>query len=184
MRKLLIALVILAIAGGAVALVLTNRPPLDDARNAVDAAWQPLVPPLTDRYARLGALEGAVAATPAANAIDEAKLEVYTATMARWNRAVATKDPSVGVVAANDLETRIGQLRGLIPVSAHLSQSPAVLNAFVAFNQAPPPPQLVTAYNDAVRKYQRARESVLRRVVVDTFGYDERASFEPSGATQ
>ena len=57
----LAVVVVLILAGGAVALVLTARPQLDDRRDDVDRAWTQLRAPLTARYERLAAVRAEAA---------------------------------------------------------------------------------------------------------------------------
>src|SRR2546430_1109251 len=52
-RRLAVVVVVLVVIG-AIAVVLTTRPKLEDHRSDVDRAWTPLRGPLGERYARLG----------------------------------------------------------------------------------------------------------------------------------
>ena len=54
-RRLAVVVLLLLIAG-AVALVLTTRPGLEDKRDDVESAWTPLRAPLGGRYERLAAV--------------------------------------------------------------------------------------------------------------------------------
>src|SRR5918995_398865 len=60
-RRLAVVVVILLVIG-AIALVLTPRPKLEDRRGDVDRAWTPLRGPLGERYARLGEANAQLAA--------------------------------------------------------------------------------------------------------------------------
>jgi hypothetical protein len=67
-KWILLALLVVLV-GGAVSLVVTQQPKLDDARNKVDAAWKPLV--ATDQLPlRYQTLTGALSAFDAAGGAD------------------------------------------------------------------------------------------------------------------
>jgi hypothetical protein len=68
----------------------------------------------------------------------------------------------------------------VLSASARITQNPAVTGAKTTFDKTVPPATLVAAYNDAVRKYQRTRESTAKRLVAQTFGYGPIPTFEPS----
>ncbi|MGZ8766615.1 MAG: hypothetical protein ACXW2C_13085, partial [Acidimicrobiia bacterium] len=61
--------------------------------------------------------------------------------------------------------------------------TPEVSDARTAFDQTAAPAELVAAYNEAVRKYQRTRESTARRLVAQVFDYGPIPTFEPSLST-
>ena len=183
MRRAVIVLVIVAIVGGAVALVVTSRPDLDKTRDATATAWKPLVVPLSARYVALSALVNQFDAALAASGEDNTDLEAMKVALTRWTAAVKGTDATTMVSAANDLEARVGQLRSVLDSSARLTQNPAVVAAKKQFDQTVAPAELVTAYDEAVRKYQRTRESTSKRLVAQVFGYGAIPTFEPSLAT-
>ena len=183
MRKAVVVLVLVAIVGAAVALVVTARPDLNETRDATETAWTPLVEPLDARYAALAVLatqtEAALEATDEGT-IDQAALRVA---LGRWRSAEKADDAQKMVATANDLEARVGQLRAVLNASIRLSQTPEVSDARTAFDQTAAPAELVAAYNEAVRRYQRTRESTARRLVAQVFDYGPIPTFEPSLAT-
>jgi hypothetical protein len=183
MRKGLVVLVLLVVVGVALVVVVTSRPELNETRDATEKAWTPLVAPLTARYAALGVLvERTDAALQAAgeDTVDRKGMEVA---LDRWSAAADSGDAEQMVGAANDLEARVGKLRAVLNASVRLSQTPEVAEARTAFDQTTVPAALVTTYNEAVRKYQRTRESTARRLVAQTFGYGPIPTFEPTLAT-
>ncbi|HKA94418.1 MAG TPA: hypothetical protein VKE97_11485, partial [Acidimicrobiia bacterium] len=60
-RPLAVVVLVLLVVG-AVALVLTTRPKLEDGRKGVDRAWTPVRGPLAERYNRLGDANAQLAA--------------------------------------------------------------------------------------------------------------------------
>jgi len=183
MRKAVVVLVLVAIVSAALALVVTGRPELNKTRDATETAWTPLVEPLNARYSALAVLATQTeAALQAAgeDSIGQARLKLA---LDRWRSAAKADDAEKMVAAANDLEARVGQLRAVLNASIRLSQTPEVSDARTAFDQTAAPSQLVAAYNEAVRKYQRTRESTPRRLVAQVFEYGPIPTFEPSLAT-
>jgi hypothetical protein len=183
MRKGLAVLVLLVVVGLALVVVVTSRPELNETRDATETAWTPLVAPLTARYAALAVLVDRTDAALAAageDTIDQAGTKVA---LERWTEAAKSGDAKRMVGAANDLEARVGQLRAVLNASVRLGQTPDVAEARTAFDQTAVPAELVTTYNEAVRKYQRTRESTTRRLVAQVFGYGPIPTFEPSLVT-
>src|SRR6266567_3388236 len=60
-RRLAVVVLVLLVVG-AIALVLTTRPKLEDARGGVDRVWTPLRGPLSERYAKLAEANAQLAA--------------------------------------------------------------------------------------------------------------------------
>jgi hypothetical protein len=183
MRRAVVVLVIVAVVGGAVALVVTSRPDLDKRRDATATAWKPLVAPLDTRYFALARLVGTFDATLAAAGEQNADLQGLKLALLRWTAATKTGDASKMVVAADDLEARVGQLQAVLDSSARLTQTRSVVESKTAFEQNVAPAVLVTTYNEAVREYQRTRESTAKRLVAELFGYGPIPTFEPSLAS-
>lgn len=183
MRKGLALLVLLVIVGLALVLVVTSRPELNETRDATETAWSPLIGPLDARYAALAVLADQTADALQATEQDTVDSEGMKVARQRWIEAPDTGDAKKMVAAANGLEARVGQLRAVLNASVRLSQTPAVAEARTAFDQTAVPTELVAAYNEAVRKYQRTRESTARRLVAQVFGYGPIPTFEPSLAT-
>lgn len=183
MRKAVVVLVLVAIGGVALVLVVTSRPELNETRDATETEWMPLVAPLDARYAALGILVDRTGAALEAAGEDSVDQEGLQVALERWTAATKTDDAKQMVAAANELEARVGQLRAVLNASVRLSQTPEVAEARSAFDQTVAPPELVAAYNEAVRKYQRTRESTARRLVAQVFDYGPIPTFEPSLAT-
>ncbi len=180
MRRAVVVLVIVALVGGAIALVVTSRPDLNKTRDATATAWKPLVAPLTVRYAALTTLVTQVNATLAAAGEGSTDLAAFKVALARWTAAAKANDAKAMVSAANDLEARVGQLRAVLGSSARLTQTAAITDSKAAFEKTVVPAALVNAYNESVRQYQRTRESTAKRLVAEIFGYGPIPTFEPS----
>ncbi len=183
MRKGLAVLVLLVIVGLALVLVVTSRPELNETRDATETAWSPLIAPLDARYAALAVLADQTTDALQATEQDTVDSEGMKVARQRWTEATDTGDAKRMAAAANELEARVGQLRAVLNASVRLSQTPAVAEARTAFDQTAAPTELVAAYNEAVRKYQRTRESTARQLVAQVFGYGPIPTFEPSLAT-
>lgn len=170
---LLFLLVIVLLAGAAVAGVATARPALDDDRSAVDARWTTLRGPLTARYDGLAQV---------ATALDSAGAGARTYTtdladeLAVWAALVGEKDADPGeeADAANRLEGLATRARINVARSVRLSRDPALTQAFAGFDAALVPADAVEAYNRAVRTYQSTRTDTLKRLPADLLGYDAR----------
>jgi hypothetical protein len=180
MRKALIVLMLVALVGGAIALVVTSRPELNKTRDATVAAWQPLIEPLNVRYQALAALVTRLDTTLQAAGEENSELQELKGALLRWSVATEGTDATTMVEAADELEARVGKLRAVLGASARLTQAQQVNQATAAFDQAAAPAELVTAYNESVRKYQRTRESTAKRLVAQLFGYGAIPTFEPS----
>ena len=166
LRQLLPFLVVLLIVG-ALALVLSSRPQLEDARDEVDARWRAVAAPLSARYELLAAASTAARAnTGPAGAV---AAEVDTA-LAAWAEA---RDGEVAgaVDAANDLEGLGRRLVAAVAASPALAGDPAVQAAIAGFATAAPP-EPATPFVTAVRAYEDERDGPLRGVVAEALGYD------------
>src|ERR1700675_686231 len=104
LRWILVLLVVLVVAGAAIA-VLTTKPDLSDPRDRVDARWLVVRPSLLDRYAALTGVEQALVA---AGGPDRAVTRDLRTELARWKslaaQPAADADPGAEATAANDLE--------------------------------------------------------------------------------
>jgi hypothetical protein len=179
---LLLVLVILVIAGAAVALVVTARPDLSDARAAVDTRWAPLRAPLTTRYDGLGQLADALGA---AGAGDRSYTVDLAAEVARWETLAGRRDPDPGAEAAsaNRLEGLAARTRVNVARSVRLSRDTGVAQGLAAFDAALVPNDDVEAYNRAVRRYQAARTDTLKQIPASLLGYAARPVLVLGGAT-
>jgi len=171
-RWILLALVVV-IVGGAVALVLTQQPKLDDAQTKVDDSWKPLRAPdqLTLRYQKL---EGALSAFDAAGGQDRDVSRDLHAALDRWTRARRGDDAGEQADAANAVEAQGTRLLANALGSERLKQDKAVTDSLAAFATTTPNAALVAAYNRAVRDYEDERTGTLAQPVAKVFGFDAR----------
>jgi hypothetical protein len=171
-RWILLALLVVLV-GGAAALVLTQQPKLDDARNEVDDAWKPLG--ADDQLAaRYQALAGALGAFDRAGGADrDVSKDLHTA-LDRWNAAKKDGDAGAQVEAANALEAQGARLLTNVLGSERLKADTAVTDALVTYAQTIPNPDLVAAYNRAVRDYEDTRTGALAQPVARVLGFDAR----------
>ncbi|MCJ7672392.1 MAG: hypothetical protein MUP67_10185 [Acidimicrobiia bacterium] len=177
MRRLrwILLLLVLLVIGGVVAAALLVRPDLVDTRARVDATWAPLRAPLATRYEALG---GVATALTDGGAGERAVTKELVAELARWQafalRGPKHTDPGAEATSANKLEALARRARANVTASARLSANPAIPAAFTVFDQAVVPPQIVKAYNRAVRAYEHAREGILKAPVADALDYQPR----------
>src|SRR5439155_19190429 len=107
-RWILLALIVVLV-GGAVALVVAERPKLDDARTEVDRRWKPLRAPdqLVLRYQKL---EGALSAFDAAGGGDRAVSKDLHGALKTWSRALHDGDAASEATAADEVEAQATRL--------------------------------------------------------------------------
>src|SRR5689334_17841226 len=103
-RWILLVLIV-ALVGGAVALVVVERPKLDDARSAVDARWKPLRAP-GQLVARYQALTDALAQFDAAGGAGRGVSKDLHAALTVWQRAQRDGGAAAQVEAANAVEAQ------------------------------------------------------------------------------
>jgi hypothetical protein len=175
-RWILLALVVVLV-GGAAALVLTQRPKLDDAETAVDVHWKPLRAPdaLVLRYQKL---QGALSAFDAAGGSDREVSKTLHAALVGWNAALKAGSAGTQAERANTVEAQATRLRANVLGSPRLSEDKAVVDSLTAFAAARPPQAMVSAYNTAVDKYESERTGTLQRPVARVLGYGARPAFE------
>jgi hypothetical protein len=173
-RRLAVVVVLLLVAG-AVALVLTTRPRLEDQRDNVDRAWTPLRAPLATRYEQLAGVNAQMAA---AGGGDRSVTKALGTTLSRWDRLHRARDGSADADAeaetANRLEGLASRLGAVVLTSDRLRGVDPLNQAIAAFQGATLPPPAVKTYNDAAQEYEDTRNSTLRRPVAALFGYDSR----------
>ena len=167
----ILAVLLVLVVGGAIALVVIEKPSLDDARDAVDARWKPLRAPLVSRYEKLDA---ARAALVAAGGGDRGVAKDLASDLTAWNKAVANGGPETQAEVANRLEAQSKRLAANVFGSPRLVEVEALTQAITDFSGAAPPPPLVTAYNRAVRAYEQDRNDSFRKPIARLFGYDAR----------
>jgi hypothetical protein len=175
-RWILLALLVLLL-GGAVAVALVEQPKLDDADQAVDARWAALHAPLDERYLFL---QDALNAFSAGGGGDRAVTKDLGAALSRWTKARRAKSTIAEVSAANELEAQATRL--LVNAGGARFQGDAALTtALQSFNGHLPQPDVVAAYNRAVRTYQDERDSLLGAPVARVLGFDEHPAFVLGG---
>jgi len=171
-RWILLALIV-ALVGGAISLVVVERPKLDDARTAVDERWKPLR--ASDQLVlRYQALEGALSAFDAAGGSDRAVSKDLHAALTAWGRALRDGGAGTQATAANALEAQGTRLVANVFGSERLKGVSAVTDALTKFATTKPDPVLVAAYNRAVRAYEDERTGALQQPVARALGYDAR----------
>ena len=178
LRWLVLALVLLVVAGIVVAVV-TVQPKLSAARDRVDGAWTPLRPALVTRYQALGGVE---AALDAGGAQTRAVTVDLHSTLAAWQRLAGVNDAGDQAPLADDLEGLALRVKANVAASARLSSDPAVLMALAAFDRAVVSPPAVAAYNQAVRAYQQERTGAVHHLVAGVFGFSARPELAIAGA--
>jgi hypothetical protein len=167
----ILAILLVLVVGAAAALVVAEKPTLDDARDAVDARWQPLRPTLVARYEQLDTV---LAALGTAGGGDRSVAHDLTGALAAWKKALADGDAGTQAEAANRLEGEAVRVRANVLASARLAEAGELTNAIAAFTAAVPPQNLVQAYNRAVRAYEDDRNDSFRKPVARLLGYDAR----------
>jgi hypothetical protein len=170
---LLVLVVVLLLGAVAVALVVTARSPLQDRRDAVDGRWVPLRAPLTARYDALGRV---AAGLDAAGAGERTYAVDLSDRLDEWNRLVKSASPHAGSEAAvaNELEGLATRVRTNVFASGRLSRDQGLADAFTAFDSALVPPPAISAYNQAVRRYEHTRDETMKRVPARILGFDAR----------
>jgi hypothetical protein len=171
----ILAVLLVLVVGGAIALVVVEKPSLEDARDAVDNRWKPLRAPLVARYEKLA---DAQVAFVAAGGGDRSVANELVRDLAAWKKAVANGSPGTQVEAANQLEAQATRLKANALGSTRLGGNEALRAAIADFNTAAPPSSLVLAYNRAVRDYEQDRNDSLRKPVARLFGYNARSLLE------
>jgi len=167
----ILAVLLVLVIGGAVALVLTQKPSLDDARDSVDTRWNAIRPALEARYEKLGAARAAF--VEAAGAERTVAVDLQDA-LDDWHRALDGDDATAQAAASNRLEADGTRLQANVLGSPRLNQSQPLLDALTAFNASAPDRALVQAYNRAVRDYEDTRNGSLEKPVARVFGFGAR----------
>jgi hypothetical protein len=173
LRWILLVLIV-AIAGGAGALLIVENPKLHDARSAVDASWIPLRVTLVPRYEKL---DTALGAFDAAGGSDRAVSRTLHGQMKQWRSAVHHGDADLQAQRANALEAASRRLGANVFASERFRGVAPLNEAIAAFTAASPAAELVTRYNSAVRDYEHEREGTLQRPVARVLGYHARPLF-------
>jgi hypothetical protein len=175
-KWVLLALVIVVI-GGAVALVLVERPKLDDARTAAEQAWKPLTADdhLVARYQKL---EGALSAFDAAGGTDRGVSQDLHTALKAWAVALEGGSTSTQVEAANEVEAQGARLWANVVGNPRFSEQAAVKDALAAWAGTKPPAAMVQRFNRASKAYEDTRNDLLARPVALVLSYDAIPTFQ------
>jgi hypothetical protein len=171
-RWIILALLVVIVAGVA-ALVFTQQPKLDDARNNVDTTWKPLraQDQLVVRYQKL---QGALSAFDAAGGKGRGVSTDLHAALDRWNTTLQGDDAGAQAAAANAVEAQGTRLVANANGSERMKDDRAVIDAVLGFTTSTPKPEFVAAYNRAVRDYEDERTGALAQPVARILGFDAR----------
>lgn len=172
-RRLLVAVIVLVVAG-AVVLVVTVRPGLRNDANSVDHSWTPLVQPLDVRYQ---ALQGVVTQLKAGGAGNRTATLGLVQLIDRWHIVRAGTDSGDQVQTANRLEALAARARALAH-TARLAPNVALQQAFTAFDASRPAATTLDAYNRRVVVYQDRRDAFWGRIVARLDGYPMRPTLQ------
>lgn len=166
-------MLVVVLVGGAAALVVTQRPKLDDARTKIDAAWRPLraADQLPLRYQTL---TGALSAFDAAGGTDRAVSKDLHAALGAWDRALKGDGATAQVQAANAVEAQGTRLVANALGSARMKSDRAVTDSLTKFADTVPDPALVAAYNRAAHDYEDVRTGALAQPVARLLGFGGR----------
>ena len=175
-KWVLLALVVVVI-GGAVALVLVERPKLDDAQAAVDTAWKPLTAP-DQLIARYQKLEGALSAFDAAGGQDRSVSRDLHAALEAWKAALKDGGTATQVKAANTVEAQGARLWANVTGNARFAEQAAVKDALAAWAGTKPPQALITKFNKASRAFEDTRSTLLARPVALALSYEAIPQFQ------
>jgi len=158
-----------------IAAVLTVQPGLADARDRVDARWEPLRAPLVLRYQALG---GVLKAMQDAGAGERDVTKELDVALARWSKLSLQgpkhSDFEAEATTANELEALARRVRANVAGSARLAPNEAITAAFLAYDQAVIVPAVINAYNRAVRGYEDEREGTVHRIIANALAFDAR----------
>jgi hypothetical protein len=173
-RWLVIGAVALALAG-AVAAVVTIEPEISGARDRVDLRWTPLREPLAARYVTL---EVVATELDAAGAAERAVTTALHDSLDRWTklalRGANHTDLVLEVKTANELEALARRVKANILGSDRLNANLTLQAAVGAFDLAVVPVPTISAYNRAVRQYEKERSGTINRLVAGALGYESR----------
>jgi len=176
-RWIALALVVVIVTG-TVILVITVRPGLQDDAQEVRRTWRPLLQPLAVRY---GTLPGVVGALDAAGNGNRDLTKQLKRRVDDWELLKTTSDDSEQAKAADDLESLAARIRASVAGSFRLKGNDGLNKAIAAFDAAKVPPALLRNYNDAVLRYERNRDGMLRNIVASIDGYDAQPTLQLTG---
>ena len=172
-RRLVVALVVLVVAG-LVVLVVVVRPGLRETADRVDRTWKPLVAPLDARYQALTGLRDALNAAGVGN---RTVVVALTKRLGDWTIASTGTDVEAQVTIANQLEALAARADALVR-TPRLLQNPALTAAFQNFTKTQPQKRLLDTYNRRVVRYQGDRDGFWSRIVAHLDGYEMRPTLQ------
>lgn len=178
--RMLLPLLIVAVAVFGIVSVLSARPDLQDAKKHVDQTWTPVRDALTTRYVSLKNVTDELKKMPGpvrelAGSVDAA----LTTWQTTANSSVATQ-----VRAANNVEALARRLITTARASDRVkndSNASPLIDAYVQ-NSSLSLATLAT-FNDAVARYERQRRGPLRGVVADLLGDRDIPALSPAAIT-
>jgi hypothetical protein len=177
-RWTVLALVVVIVTG-TVILVVTVRPGLQDDAQEVRRTWEPLLQPLTARYAALSAVASALDAAGNGNRDQTKEL---TRALSDWSLLKTSDDDGAQSRTANQLEGLASRVRTTAAASPRLQTNAGLTAAIAGFDAAKVPVKLLTDYNDAVLRYERNRDGALRGIVANLDGYDPHPTLQLAGS--
>lgn len=176
--RMLLPLLIVAVAVFGIVSVVSARPDLQNAKKRVDQTWTPVREGLTTRYVVLKRANDELKTMPGpvrdlAGAVDTALTSWQTSA----NSSVATQ-----VRAANNLEALARRLVTTARASDRVKSNAAVTQLLddYARNSSLSLTQLA-AFNQAVTRYERERRGPLRGMVATMLGDDDIPALSPAG---
>lgn len=175
MRVRTVVFVLVAVVVLIGASALSMYPSLSDARDAVDEQWTALEPTLDARYDALGTVSRAVRAEQA----DLELLDEVDDAVARWKTLAARRDADTeeATRAANRCESASALLGRAITARPSLSSSQDVVLALGAY-LATDPRGATQTFNNAVEKYDRARNRFPGPFFASSIGFESMATVE------
>ncbi len=96
------------------------------------------------------------------------------AALKRWDAALQDGDAGAQATAANEVEAQGTRLTANALGSPRLASDQAVTDSLVKYAETKPKPELVAAYNRAVRDYEDVRTGALAQPVAKVLGFDAR----------
>ena len=158
---------IVLVVGGAIAVVVVERPTLEDARDAVDDRWKPLQVPLANRYEKLTTAQAALVAAGFGDRSVSQRSRARPRRLEGRRRRRRSRDRSGGGEPPGGRRKRLEANVFGSPVLAKVAGlSPAI----TGFDSAAPRQPLVDVYNQAVRATRGDRNDSLRKPVARLFG--------------
>jgi hypothetical protein len=158
---------------GAVVVVITTRPDLQDSAEKADRAWVALLPQLNARYQALAGVEQQL---EAAGVGDRQVVKDLKREIAVWVNDEGT-DPGGQAKVASTLEALAARAVAM-RAAPRLAGNAALLQAVTTFNTKKPSAALVRRYNDDVTAYQKTRTKTMTRIVASLDGYSARPTLQ------